>query len=204
MWLNEMWQRWLGRSPRQSRRRATRQRPRFRPCLEVLEDRTLLSAYTASTAGELIADIAAANSIPVGNTNTITLLGNIQLSGSNNSTNGANGLPVITAGDDLTILGGGYSIERLTTATTPAFRLFDVESGASLTLEDVTLQGGLAQGTSAVPNSADGGAIYNSGTLTLTGVTLQGNEAQGSNGAAGNAITLSGSAGANAFGGGLY
>jgi hypothetical protein len=39
-----------------------RQRPTFRPRLEALEDRTLLSNYTASSVSDLIADIKAANS----------------------------------------------------------------------------------------------------------------------------------------------
>jgi hypothetical protein len=59
-----------------------------------------------------------------------------------------------------------------------------------LTLENVTLSGGLAQGTGA---AAEGGAIYSSGTLALSGVTVKSNEALGSNGT-----------GENAYGGGIY
>ena len=54
------------------------------------------------------------------------------------------GLPVIAANDNLTIVGNGDTIERSTAAGTPAFRLFDVAAGASLTLQNLTLQGGLA------------------------------------------------------------
>src|SRR5262249_54611568 len=60
----------------------------------------------------------------------------------------------------------GDVIERNTAGKTPAFRLFDVQAGASLTLQNLTLQGG---------STSVGGAIYNSGTLTMIGVTVQKN-----------------------------
>src|SRR5579883_1277973 len=50
MWLNELWQRWMGRmgrTRRQRRRVRTQTRTRNRLCLEPLEDRTLLTAWTA-------------------------------------------------------------------------------------------------------------------------------------------------------------
>src|SRR5207248_1646082 len=52
----------------------------------------------------------------------------------------------------------------------------DVASGASLTLANLTLQGGLAFGLAV---AAEGGAIRNQGTLTLNGVNVQHNIAQG-------------------------
>ena len=63
----------------------------------------------------------------------------------NNTTNGATGLPVIAANDNLTIVGNGDTIER-STATAAYFRLLDVASGGSLTLQNLTLQGGLGVG----------------------------------------------------------
>ena len=57
-------------------------------------------------------------------------------------------------------------------------------AGASLTLQNLTLQGGLAAGAGV---SAEGGAIYNQGALTLNGVTVQNNIAQGSSGTFGRA-----------------
>jgi hypothetical protein len=150
--------------------------------LEQLEDRTLPSNYSALTISDLIADINAANA--AGGTNTITLTAPTTspyaLSAVNNTTNGANGLPVIAKKDILTILGNGDTIERSTVSGTPDFRLFDVASGASLTLENLTLQNGLAFGSGS---SAEGGAIHNQGTLVLSGVTVQSNTAQGSDGA---------------------
>src|SRR5262249_45424335 len=65
---------------------------------------------------------------------------------------------------------------------TPAFRLFDVDAGASLTLKSLTLQGGLAQSELSGNGPADssrGGAVFNQGILTLNGVTLQNNLAKG-------------------------
>ena len=111
-----------------------------------------------------------------------------------NSTDGATGLPVIAANDNLTILGNGDTIARSTAAGTPAFRLFDVATGVSLTLENLTLQGGLAFG-SGVP--AEGGGIYSQGSLDLNGVTVQNNVAQGAN-------QLVARAGINGLGGGIY
>ena len=92
------------------------------------------------------------------------------------STVGATGLPLIAANDNLTIVGNGDTIERSTAAGTPAFNLFDVAAGASLTLQTLTLQGGLATGAGV---SAEGGAIYSQGALTLSGVTVQDNQAVG-------------------------
>jgi hypothetical protein len=158
----------------------------MRPRLEQLEDRTLPSNFLAATTADLIADINAANS--AGGTNTITLTASTTspyvLSAENNSTDGPTGLPVITGGnakaaDNLTIVGNGDTIERSTASGTPAFRLFDVASGASLTLENLTLQNGLAFGSGS---SAEGGAIYNQGNLILSAVTVQNNVAQGSPG----------------------
>ena len=186
--------------------------PRFRPQLEMLEARNLPSTYSAATASDLIADINAANN--AGGTNTITLTAPTTspyvLTAVNNTTNGANGLPVISGGgkklaaDNLTIVGNGDTIERSTASGTAAFRLFDVASGGSLTLESVTLQGGLAYGSGA---AADGGAIYNQGTLTLSGVAVQGNTAQGSDGSGVvkiNKKTYVAQPGADAAGGGIW
>lgn len=166
------------------------QRASLLPRLEVLEDRTLLSNslpnLTAANANQLIADINFANR--TGGIYTINLAANttFDLTAVNNTTNGANGLPVISgrgkkvAADNLTINGqGGDIIERDPASRTPAFRLSDVASGGSLTLANVTLQGGLAFGSGA---AADGGAIYNQGTLSLNGATVQGNTARGSDG----------------------
>jgi hypothetical protein len=176
MWLAAL--RNLAFGPR-SPRPPARQRRRARLLLEPLEDRALPSAYTAGSVADLIADINTANA--AGGSNTITLVAGttFNLTAVDNSTDGATGLPVIAAKDSLTLIGNGDTIARSNGGGTPAFRLLDVAAGATLTLQDLTLQGGLAFGSGV---QAEGGAIYNQGTLTLSGVTVQNNTAQGSEG----------------------
>jgi hypothetical protein len=185
---------WTSASAR-TRPQHTQRRSR-RPFLEQLEDRLTPSNFTAATVSDLITDINAANQ--AGGSNTITLVAGkpFTLTAVDNATDGATGLPVIAANDNLTIVGNNDTIARSTVAGTPAFRLFDVASGASLTLENLTVQGGLAIGPSFV--TAAGGGIYNQGTLDLKGVTVQNNIAQGQN------STVPGGEGATALGGGIY
>jgi hypothetical protein len=163
-----------------------------RLAFEHLEDRALLSNWSAASVSDLIADIKAANL--AGGSNTIALVAgkSFTLTAVDNTTNGANGLPVIAAKNNLTILGNGDTIARNTASGTPNFRLFDVALGASLTLANVTLQGGVAAGTGV---AAEGGAIFNQGTLDLNGVTVQNNIAR--------AAALSRSS-ESAAGGGIY
>jgi hypothetical protein len=173
----------------------------LRPTLEDLEGRTVPSTFNAATVSDLIADIQAANL--TGGSNAITLAPNVtfDLTVVNNTTHGATGLPVIAANDNLTIIGqGGDIIQRDPAA--PAFRLLDVGKGASLTLQNLTLQGGDAFGSGV---SAEGGGIYNQGMLILNGVTIQNNVAQGSTGVT--QVTHKNSSGTNgnsAAGGGIY
>src|SRR6516164_10028572 len=111
----------------------------YRPRLEMLEERTLLSNYTAGTVTDLIGDINAANA--AGGTNTITLTAASSSPYILDNTTGA--LPDIMANDNLTINtidGANRTIERSSSAS--AFRLFAVDSGASLTLQNLTLTGG--------------------------------------------------------------
>src|SRR5262245_19473962 len=180
---------------------------RARPVLELLEDRTVLNSYTAANVADLIADINAANAAH--GSNTITLVANTTFTltavDNTNTTDGSgNGLPVIAANNNLTIRGNGDTVARNTAMGTPAFRLFNVAAGASLTLANMTLTNGLAFGGTGV--HAFGGGIYSSGSLTLTSVTLWSNSALGGKGAmdwdqyGGTYISPGGSA----FGGGLY
>src|SRR5262245_40763299 len=165
MWFNELCGRWRGHpQPSKPRRRGLRLR------LEQLEDRTVPANFSAATASDLIADINAANLTAEADTITLASGTTFTLT---TSTDGSNGLPMIrAAGGSLTIIGNGDIIERSTAAGTPWFRLLTVAPGGSLTLENLTLQGGLAGGT--------GGAIENGGTLILDGVTVQDNLARGS------------------------
>jgi hypothetical protein len=170
--------------------------------LETLEDRTLLTGglpyATPNTPFELIADINAANTAGAATTITLAPGTTFGCTAADNTTNGANALPVITGTID--IVGNGDTIER-TGNPNNVFRLFDVAQGGSLTLQDLTLQGGFAQGPGV---AAKGGAIYSSGTLNLLSGTIKSNLAQGSQGA--NAIKggAPGGNGGNGYGGGLY
>ncbi|MGC8917649.1 MAG: choice-of-anchor Q domain-containing protein, partial [Thermoanaerobaculum sp.] len=84
---------------------------------------------------------------------------------------------------DITIQGNGATIQRSggctldSIAATGEFRIFEVHSGAALTLQNVTVQNGCADGPIA-PNDQSGGAIWNSGTLTVTQSTISGNSAR--------------------------
>ncbi len=155
--------------------------------VERLEDRTVPANFTAANVTDLIADINQSNLL--GGQNTITLAAGARftLTAIDNSVHGATGLPVVAAGDDLTIVGNGDIIERATSGGTPEFRLFDVAAGATLALTHMTLQGGRASDRGA----AAGGALYSLGTLTLDGVTVQDNVAAGA-------------MGCSAYGGGIW
>jgi hypothetical protein len=184
----------------------SRERPpgrgRLRPRLEQFEDRTLLASYTAATVSDLIKDINAANK--AGGSNTITLVANttFDLTEVNSNTDGPTGLPVITADDNLTIVGNDDTIDRSTAQNTPAFRLLDVASGGSLTLENLTLQNGLEDGSKG--SSAEGGSVYNQGTAVLSGVTVQQNLAEGRAGKNGTKEHIDGFNGQDAAGGGIW
>jgi hypothetical protein len=177
-----------------SRRHQTgKKRPaRARPVLELLEDRTVLSNYTAATVADLIADINAANS--AGGSNTITLAPNttFDITSVNNTTNGPNGLPVIAAGNNLSIVGQEGDIIQRDPSTRPqvGFRLLCVAGGGRLALSQVTLQYGGSTGSSS-SDPGQGGAIYNQGTLLLSGVVVTQNNV-GGDGAAGGGIWSSG------------
>jgi hypothetical protein len=105
----------------------------------------------------------------------------------NNRTDGLTGLPVITKGDNLTIVTAngtanpGY--DDAIDAASHFWRVFDVASGGSLALENVTLQNGRV--TSPFPGATqEGGAIFNQGSLVLSELMIQNNSAQGWRGTA--------------------
>src|SRR5438445_1178651 len=172
MWWDRLMQRALGLSRTGRRTRSLASPGRLRLVLEHLEDRTLPASYTAASVSDLIHDIRAANHDKAPSTVTLVAGTDFLLGAVNNKTDGPTGLPVIKG--NLTIIGNGDIIERSTASGTPAFRLFDVASGASLTLQNMTLHGGLAFGSGV---SAQGGAIYTQGTLVLDSVSVNFNVA---------------------------
>jgi hypothetical protein len=171
--------------------------------LEALEDRLVPDATTTSftvAAGDvatLIADINAANTNGATTPTTINLTaGTYTFTSANNNTYGPNALPVITG--DITINGNGAVLQRDPSLgqNTP-FRFFDVSGGSvasptgtqssgqatgTLILENLTIEGGLAEGGSsgtAGGGLGAGGAIFNQGNLTLNGVTVEQSAALG-------------------------
>jgi hypothetical protein len=197
MWLNQLLAR---HAVRTAPRRSAPVPRRSRLALVQFEDRTVPSNFTAASVADLIADINAANQTVEADSITLVPGTTFKLTAVDNTANGATGLPVIAATEDLTILGNGDTIARSGAKGTPAFRLFDVAAGATLTLENMTLTGGLALGGAAL-QGGDGGAIDNRGTLTLHGVTIQGNTAQGYDGVT---VWGEGVPGGDGLGGGIY
>jgi hypothetical protein len=182
-----------------------------RPNLESLEDRLTPSVIpinvndssglldnptnvTVATLGPNVTlrdAINAANNTAGSDSYLITLQANTtyDLTVVDNFSYGPDALPAIAS--DITIQGNGAVIQRDSTAGTPNFRLFYVSGGfdglaaGNLTLEDLTLQGGVAQGGNSLGGGGGlgaGGAIFNQGTLALTGVTLTNNQAVGGSG----------------------
>ena len=97
--------------------------------------------------------------------------------------------------ENLTIQGTGETINA-----GGLFRIFQTGTNASLTLSDLTLQNGKAQGGDGAPAAGGaagmGGAIFNQGILNATNVTFSNNVAQGGAGQAGNFIDFGGGGGA--------
>lgn len=174
--------------------------PRPRLSVEPLEDRAVPASFTAATVVDLIADMNAANQTPEADTIALVAGRTYTLTAADNNTDGANGLPVVAAGEDLTILGNGATIERKTNGGTPAFRLLDIAAGATVAVHDLTLQGGLAAFAYGEPSQ--GGAIRNLGALALDGVTLRNNTALGADGVNPSFFFFRG--GAPALGGAVY
>ena len=163
--LFKSFQQWWGESARDRRSRARRKPARQRHIsrLDVLEDRTLLStllvksAADDGSAGTLRTVLAAAHN---GDTiqfahaldgQTITL------------TQGQ-----LVVNQSVTIAGPGAS--ELAISGNAASRLFEIGSGAKVTISGLTLTDGVA---------TDGAAVLNAGNLTLTQDVLSADVAQG-------------------------
>ncbi|HMF18302.1 MAG TPA: right-handed parallel beta-helix repeat-containing protein [Gemmataceae bacterium] len=175
-WLHKQ----LTGRPHIRRTSARKPTPRFRPQLEVLEDRWLPSMLTVTSSGDagkgtLRYEIAHAN-----NRDTIVFAPGIHT-----ITLHSNDL-VITA-RNLTIKGPGADKLTVTTdfISDDAFygyygaRIFEVAAGSVVTISGLTLSNGTgrANAYSSSPNDRKGGAILNSGTLTISGCTVTGNDA---------------------------
>ena len=110
----------------------------YRPRLEPLEDRLAPATFNALDEDMLIADINTANSNGMANAINLTAPNGLYvLNGPVTLSDGPTGLPQITSSFPLTINGNEATIQSngLT-----AFRLFDVASGAALSLNNVTVK----------------------------------------------------------------
>ena len=141
--------------------------PQRWPCLFWARSGTVGGAHSASAATlscdtpSLISAITTANGTPGGSTLVLPTGCVYTLESANNTTEGGTGLPVITG--NVTIQGSGATITRSSATGVTAFRIFDVASGGSLTLNSLTLSNGLANN-----GQQGGGAIFNHGTLAVT------------------------------------
>ena len=138
----------------------------------------------------LISAIATANGTPGGSTLVLSTGCVYTLASANNTTDGGTGLPVITG--NITVQGVGATITRSTASGVPAFRIFDVASGGSLTLNSLTLTNGLANS-----GQQGGGAIFSHGTLAVTAGTFTNNSSPATTGTSGGAIDSSGTLSVN-------
>ncbi len=158
--------------------------------LQRLEDRTTPATLTVTTpydsgAGSLRAEIAQATGD--GDPDTIVFAANlagvtIDLSTVGDSSLGPSALFVSTP---VTIQGTGQTINGTGGASGATFRLFAVGTTGNLTLENLTLSEGFAQGfygDGGGGSAGLGGAVYNQGSLQIFDSTLSGNEAIGGDG----------------------
>jgi hypothetical protein len=155
-----------------TRRGAKHPRPkRLVPRLEVLEDRTVPSTLTVTSAaddgsaGTLRAVIAGASGGDIINFDPSLAGQAIALTG---------GELAITRSLDIE----GPGADQLTVSGNNASRVFDVSAGTAVTIAGMTIADGLADGSAPVRASA-GGGILNLGGLTLASDVLSNNRAVG-------------------------
>jgi hypothetical protein len=133
----------------------------------------------------LASSISAANAAAGGATLDLPSGCIYTITAANNSTDGGNGLPVITG--TVTIHGHGSTIARSTASGVPQVRIFDVAKGGALHLDSITLSDGVAAN-----GQQGGGAIDNNGTLTVSGSLLTSNANPATSGTSGGAIQNAG------------
>ncbi len=177
-------------SPRPQTRNLPRRTRRYAQLLLVA---TLLiplplwaDAFTAANETELVDAILVANANGVAD--TITLTDDVTVTARYSpGAGGANGLPTIFS--DITVDGAGYILLR---SSSDSFRFFQVNPAGTLTLADLTLDGGstgtggairnnggfLALSNTTVRNSSastGGGGVYSDGETYIEGGEVSGN-----------------------------
>ena len=151
----------------------------------------VVTSLNNSGEGILQQAILNANAFPSDDTITFTVSGSIDLSSA---------LPDLANNGTLTINGGG-TMQVWHSSVTP-FRVFNVLSGANVTLNGLIISGGGVTGS--------GGGINNDGTLTISNSTISGNSASSFGGGINSTGTLTinnstvSSNSADSSGGGIY
>lgn len=169
----------------------------------------------STRAADLVTAINAASATPGSSTVTLSP-GCVYIESGDAAATAPDGSPTIfqPIGNSVTIIGNGATIERLGSSQ-PA-RFFYIPNGGVLTLNWLTLSGGVSQGANggdATPTgdsspaggtySGLGGAVFNAGTFTATYVTFSGNQAIGGNGGCSTNGATSGAGGAG-IGGAVF
>ncbi len=178
----------LGKQPVPGQRERGRQtRTLSLPGLEVLEDRLAPATFKVASSSELLAAISAASS-NTDSSNTIRLQPGTYAV--------ANQMIQAAPSKMLTIVGGGAVL----TANQQG-RVFEIN--ANVQFVNLTLTGGLVQGTlgGAVPQG--GGLLIDGGTVTLTNAVVQGNTVMGADVKAAANPGDTGQVGQSACGGGI-
>ncbi|MCJ7715873.1 MAG: hypothetical protein MUO54_05055, partial [Anaerolineales bacterium] len=137
----------------------------------------ILSACTYSVSCDsldLVDKITKANQNPGSDILELAQGCTYELSWIEDMTNGNNGLPTILS--EITINGNGATIQRAENAD--HFRIFQVGKKANLTLNDLTIQNGYADGSEDNYYVDLGGAILNFGFLNVNSVLITDNYAR--------------------------
>jgi Tol biopolymer transport system component len=144
--------------------------PVWQPVISLLPTCTITVATSDTNA--LVSTITTANG--TGTSQTLCLEGTYELTSSNNSSSdGANGLPVITGNITLVGINGGATITR---NAAEQFRIAKVDEDGRLVLDGITISNGL------VSNQNSGGSIRNLGTLEVINSVITNNQSDAGGG----------------------
>ena len=153
--------------------------------VESLETRTLLATIVVNSVVDqdltnvglisLRDAITAANTTP--GPDTITFAPSLTAGGATEFPLLRGQMQITDTSGKTTINGPGSNLMFINGNATS--RIFNIASGVSVDMRDLTLTNGKASGSQS-PNS-QGGAIFNAGTLTVLGTTFSSNQAQGDN-----------------------
>jgi hypothetical protein len=141
-------------------------------CLFILSQAVYAAVFNIPNGDvtSLKAALVAANGNGQADTINLAAGGTYTLTTIDNSSNGANGLPVIVndaAGLDLTINGNGATIQRNAEPGAPEFRILQIGNGAEANCNSLTIKSGkVANGV--FPGNAGAAILVSLATLTLT------------------------------------